>query len=114
MKRDMDLIRRILLTIEADEPYDEIPGVDVDVLIGHVELLFDAGLVEGQNTSTLAEADFRIDRITWAGHEFLDAARNESVWKTVRRQLKEKSLSVSLSILQQLLTNEVRRLTGLG
>lgn len=109
----MDLIRRILLVIESDGDVHEIPNVDMKLVIGHVQLLVDAGLIVAEDDSTFDGADFFIERITWAGHEFLDAARNDSVWNTVRRQLKEKALGASLALLQQLLTREVKRLAGL-
>jgi hypothetical protein len=81
MKRDMDLVRSILLAIEkADTPLNEldIPGYDDDdVIVYHVGIMTQAGLIQE------AEIDFRDSHtgvvLTWAGHEFLDAARLSSI-----------------------------------
>ena len=51
-------------------------------IIYHIRLLQDAELIEG----TLVGSDnagilrYGINRMTWAGHDFLDACRNESRW----------------------------------
>lgn len=112
MKRDMELIRRILLTIEAGKPVAELPGVTAEQLAGHIQLLDDAELVIARDVSDLDGPEFEIERITWKGHEFLDAARNQSVWNTVRRTLKEKAMTVTLGILQKMLIKELEGLAG--
>jgi hypothetical protein len=96
MKRDMDLIRQILFKMEelpmTGGWYDiEIDGHSRDEIIYHVRLMDEAGLIEAQDLTTLTSIDWRPKRITYAGHEFLDAARSDTVWNTA----KDKLLSVT-------------------
>jgi hypothetical protein len=89
MKRDMDLIRRILLEMEklpmTGGWYNlEIVGHSRDEMIYHVRLMDEAGLIEAQDLTTLQGIDWCPKRITYTGHEFLDAARNDKVWKTAK------------------------------
>ena len=109
----MDLIRRILLTVEADQPLNELSNVSSETLNGHIRLLMDAGFVSVTDVSSSAGEEFWVQRITWTGHEFLDAARNDSVWNTVRKTLKDKALGATVAVLQQLLTQELKRRLGL-
>lgn len=92
MKRDMDLIRRILFKMEelpmTGGWYDiEIEGHSRDEITYHVRLMDEAGLIEAQDLTTLTDIDWRPKRITYAGHEFLDAARSDKVWKTAKEKL---------------------------
>jgi hypothetical protein len=90
MKRDMDLIRTLMLTIEGIEHGEGIkhPALkatveDVDSLTldGHLKLLRDAEFVYfGPTTAGL----FYYLGITWDGHEFLDAARDQGVWQQAK------------------------------
>jgi hypothetical protein len=51
--------------------------------------------------------------LTWAGHEFLDAARNNSVWNKAKSAIVEKGGAVSFEILKAYLTARGRELLGL-
>ena len=42
-------------------------------------------------------------RLTWAGHEFLDAARNESFWKTATKNVVQKTGGLMFDVLKQAL-----------
>lgn len=95
MKRNMDLVREILLQVEAtgagktiklniaDYGEEEI-GLHVELMIGH-------GLIEG---TTVPSGDgpahrilsYRIGSMTWEGHDFLDAARNDSIWEKAKKK----------------------------
>lgn len=86
----MDLIRQILLKLE-EAPYTggwanlEIEkGLDDDVYAYHVQLLHEAGLIEAQDLSTLHGVAWKPKRLTWEGHEFLEAAREPSRWEKAK------------------------------
>jgi hypothetical protein len=95
MKRDMELIRKILIYIQDnhDGGYEtlKIPtsegslpfleGYNFNTLIYHLDLLFNAGLVKKLGDDEAALGLFEIEGLTWQGHEFLDAIRDETVWK---------------------------------
>src|SRR6266481_2807845 len=96
MKRDMELIRIVLLSVEekAGDPRGwvnlEIPGHSNQEISYHVTLLQDAGLLESCDLSGTVGFDVRPKRLTWNGHEFLDAAKNDTVWKKALEIGKEK------------------------
>lgn len=83
MKRDMDLMRKILLALEAGTSLNDI--ADEHTVDFHCELLIDAGLLRGNVRRHMSGMDITLIQhpITYAGHDFLDAIRNESVWKDV-------------------------------
>lgn len=117
MKRDLDLVRHILLEIEAQPPGPPTFGVsaegrsDAEVL-EHIALLIEAGFVDGQITqgNQGEPINCAIYRLTWAGHEFLANARNDTVWKKVLAQVKAKAGTVSVEVMKQLLTKAVGEL----
>src|SRR5262249_19298971 len=113
MKRDMEFIRKLMLWVEAKTtPYaDETPtfdGYSQEEVAYHSGLLIEAGLAEGINASTQHEREFFLSRLTWEGHEFLDAARNETVWKKAMATVKEKGLSLGFDVLKGLLQGILR------
>ncbi|MCY7278818.1 MAG: DUF2513 domain-containing protein [Phormidesmis sp. CAN_BIN44] len=63
-----------------------------DAQIGyHTLLLLEAGFVEGQKIVAFGDSPSAIaTRITWAGHEFLDEARDKGRWKDALRIVQEK------------------------
>ncbi|MEX0887543.1 MAG: DUF2513 domain-containing protein [Phycisphaeraceae bacterium] len=122
MRRDMDLIRAIMLQVEAAE--DDRLGVDPDHLsiegrttpeiATHVRLLVQAGLLEGQNTTSAGDETWHFSslRLTWAGCEFLDAARDDTRWGRARDQISQVG-SITLPLLLQLLMSYLRQELGL-
>ncbi|NIP58742.1 MAG: DUF2513 domain-containing protein [Gemmatimonadetes bacterium] len=110
MERDMELVREILLVAEEAPADDRHRTIRIDgysdALVGkHIELLRDAGYVEAElvRTETHGTVSGRVLRITWAGYEFLDAARSETVWNRARQQVGDKLGSVPVEVLKQLL-----------
>jgi hypothetical protein len=92
MKRDMDLIREILLAIErldtgADDDLDVVvDGVDPRVVNAHLRLLDEAGFINAHEIPDDTEefSHFVPTRLTWSGHEFLDAVRDPEVWRRTK------------------------------
>ena len=78
-----------------------------------MRLLAEAGLLEAVDATAGAGLDWRPKRLTWKGHEFLDDARNENVWRKTQELVQEKGGSVSLGVLQALLTEVAKSLFGL-
>lgn len=90
MKRDPDLVRDILLAVEAS---DEIPMGWIDIEIEgrsqqevayHVQILDEAGLLTAQDLSSMSSYDWRPKRLTAAGHDFLDAVRDPKIWRSTK------------------------------
>ena len=119
MKRDMDLIRKILLEIDLDEHgyvsrNIEIPDYTQEQINYHAFLLGEAGLAIvsniADNRSKSPEA--RIIRLTWAGHEFLDSARENNIWNQAKDKI-SKIGGASLPIWTNLLTELIKKKLGI-
>ena len=72
MKRDMNLIARILQSVENDESTPDFGEVSLDTLTGHALLCMEQGWVEGRLGQ---DGTAQIDRLTWSGHDVLDQMR---------------------------------------
>jgi Hypothetical protein (DUF2513) len=92
MTRNMELIRKIILAIQARQEVVlvplEIPGVDPAILARHVEMLLDAGLIEGVKLGgyNAPLPTIQIKDLSWAGHEFASALGNDNVWSKIKQQ----------------------------
>lgn len=88
MRRDMDVIREIVLAVSvASEPVSSVDGISEEDFSSHAQLLEEAGLIAaailppGKRVAT----DATIFRLTWAGHEFADSVRDPKVWATTKQ-----------------------------
>ena len=52
-------------------------------------------------------------RLTWKGHEFLDAARNDTIWKKALGHIKKAGVQVTLPVLEEVLKKAAKDLLGL-
>ena len=109
MKRDMDLIREILLRVEQSKspPRDidlNIPEYNEIEITYHIGLMYKAGLIEAIDASTTAGNDYLITGLTWNGHEFLDASRNNTVWIKAKEYIASQGGGMTFDILKQILT----------
>ncbi|PSF33884.1 hypothetical protein C7H19_19365 [Aphanothece hegewaldii CCALA 016] len=111
MKRDMELVRKILLKIEESNTYDEpidieIEGYTQSSINFHVAIMKQGGLVElfGNPIATFdSSTSYFPSRLTWQGCEFLDASRNENVWQRALKTIKEKGGGVAFEVIKALL-----------
>ena len=107
MKRDMSLIRHLLAYME-EQPAGTIiqqvsvpGGTDGPTAGEHIALLIERGLVEG-NVIDVRSPAFVIERLTWEGHDFLQAIHNDKVWKRILAKAKELGGSMTLEIAKEL------------
>jgi len=110
VKRDWDLIREILLAIEARCDGGAINQAELDITAAgaqavsyHLALLHEAGLIDAIDVGSHDGDDFLVRRLTWDGHEFLDAARDETTWKQAKAVVAQKTGSLSFGVLKALL-----------
>lgn len=115
MKRDMDLIREILLKMEADQGLDSIPNVDKKYLRYQIDLLTDANLVvfDTFHDTDISPALLQRMRMTWQGHEFLDSVRDPAIWRAVKEKVLAPAASWTFSVLLEIAKNEIRQKLGL-
>lgn len=92
MKRDMDLIRKILFEVEK-APYSgpnridlEIEGYSWEDISHHVLLLWEAEFIEGAEASGRGR-EYKPIRLTWDGHEFLEAVKDDTRWAKVKNAM---------------------------
>jgi hypothetical protein len=107
MKRDMDLCRQILLDVEANPEAVGLGDVELNIeghspteVSYHVQLRTDAGLLEAIDMSDTSGLDCRPTRLTYAGHEFIEAARKDSLWQKAKTTVLEKTGGLSLDVLK--------------
>jgi hypothetical protein len=98
MKRDMDLVRTILLEIEAYKPEpgtfilfrnhgdSPIDGYDAGECFYNLRLAIDAGLVRAGQDHGSAVA---VHGLTWKGHDFLDQIRDPEIWRITKEGAKQ-------------------------
>ncbi len=114
MKRDMELIRKILLTVE--EKYVdtwlhsneiEIDGYDMKTIGYHCAVLHDAGLLydyKGQyGDGELLQ--FGVGRLTWDGHEFLEKIKSDTVWNKTKETITTKGIPFVLDAVKEIATS---------
>lgn len=111
MRRNMELLRTILLRAEEAAPGTNllelgIERADFAELAHHAELLVEAGLLQAQ-VSYMERSPIPVyvvvERLTWAGHEFADLARDDRRWQHVLARVASDTGSTSFEILQALL-----------
>ena len=114
MKRDDDLLRRILLEYEAWESYQILlqprlgMTADEQKWLGHVYLLVDAGLV--------VESGEHAVRISSKGHDYLATIKDEQNWKRtkdVAAKVGGVTLGIMGDIAVSLMKQKIAEVTGL-
>ncbi len=100
MKRDMDLIRQLLLKIEGSETRYaddlDIPGYSRQEIGYHLELLISATLINCDRVGWTFGGDFgaAVNGLTWEGHDFVEAIRSDSIWNRTKESIRDRGLDV--------------------
>ncbi len=107
MKRDMDLARALLLAIEACEDKNSALKVEGDysqeVMTYHLGLLYHAGLITAEDMSGPDHTAWMPTGLTWEGHDFVEAARNDTYWNSVKSSVKDKGGALTFEVAKGLL-----------
>lgn len=109
MKRDLDLVRSILIYVEKAE--DEVDAEDLvtdswpfEIVAYHIRLMAHHGLVDlsddtrDMNGETLS---LTVSGLTWDGQDYLDAIRDPKVWAKVKKTVKEAIGSTTFEVVRQ-------------
>ena len=112
MKRDLDLVREILLRLEPlsatpEEPHPldvgkpplDIPDYTDQQVVYHIRIMRDGGLIR-YDAPLSGPGGVRIPRfggLRWQGHEFLDDVRDPDTWEATKKKL-SKVEGVSLQV----------------
>lgn len=119
MKRDMDLVRALLLQIRELPAVDNIirdeEGYETDEINEHLYLMQQAGLIEA-NATPLPHShipSMRPIRLTWAGHELAEAIVSNDRWARLRKRMDQVGGFV-LGVAEPLLIEWMKQEVGLG
>lgn len=113
MKRDWDIIRSILVRVEEMPPEEgalQLSAFPIEqraAVSYHMELLIEAGLVSGKMSKTLGPGPFNFIamRLTWQGHEFIDAIRSDTVWQKTKKSFVSNGISMTFDLVKSVATD---------
>jgi hypothetical protein len=126
VKRDLSLIREILLDCEKSEDrwftigiledrqqWEELNTDYEELHLAHFDLMVDASLIRKHNAvhpglggPEIAEVMFEI---TWAGFDYLDAVRDDGIWEKTKSAVAETGGSASLELVKSLATGFLKK-----
>jgi len=119
MKRDLDLVRQVLLQIEAlpagPPAQYRTSEIDDPVLLAHFELVIAAGLVNGKIArSQGARGDvISISGLTWEGHEWIEMVRGQAAWNEIKSTLLENGGVLTYELTREVASRILRARLGL-
>ena len=125
MRRNMDLIRQLLLGIEGEASTQQefrIEGVDDLEKWYNIDLLVQANLIRGVEVRWAADGTGQyaytkgLAALTWEGHDFLDAVRNDSIWQQASEKAKAGVLdmqSLTFEVIKSLCVSTTKHVLGL-
>ncbi|MGR8964205.1 DUF2513 domain-containing protein [Rhizobium leguminosarum] len=101
MRRDMDLIRELMLKLEAlpmrpggayiisyEDEEVQLPGYSADEIAYHLRLIQQAGLTTLSNFKPM-NGGITFSGFSWEGHDFLDSVRDPEIWQKTEGALKQ-------------------------
>lgn len=99
MKRDMDLVRLILLKIEEQHCSTAlidlaIEGYDLATVAYHCKMMNEVGLISSYKEMRYmsGQMDFAVGPLTWEGCDYLDRIRDDSIWGKTKDAITKKGL----------------------
>ncbi|MFW6046685.1 MAG: DUF2513 domain-containing protein [Candidatus Woesearchaeota archaeon] len=106
MKRDMELVRKILIKLEYEsKPIELIPphidGYSEEQVSYHYKLLTENGIIEAIDCTTDDGFEWQARGLTWQGHDYIDAIRDENRWQTVKDWIKSSGKVLTIETLKQ-------------
>lgn len=120
MKRNLDLIRLLLIEIERCEESCGSSDLTADGFTSpevayHVGLLAQAGYLD---VATLRNQPpeptlYQIRGMTYRGHDYLDAVRKAGVWNRVKDAAEKQGISLTLDLAKEYAVSYIRQQLGL-
>ena len=111
MKRDMDLVRLILLKIEEEYVSTAIYNLKVDTydmatVAYHCKIMHEAGLISDYKAQS-ADGEiysFCVSSLSWEGNDYLDKVRDNSIWKKTKDAITHKGLPLIIDTIKTVST----------
>ncbi|WP_429912737.1 DUF2513 domain-containing protein [Glycocaulis sp.] len=125
MKRDMELVREILLKIESEIGADnfarwykgklgELDKYDFDCVYAHVRMLMEIGYINHRQQA-LGPGQVSVGDLSWHGHDFLDSVRDDEIWRQTK-DVAQKAGGFTVDLLKQiavgLIKTQLKKHTG--
>ena len=118
MKRDMELIRKILFKIEEEYVSTALVNLRIDSyekeqIAHHCKLIYEANLIDDYSEK-YASNDlylYSVGALTWEGHDFLDQIRQDTIWNKIKNVITRKGLPVSIDIIKSIATSIISSMT---
>lgn len=112
MKRDMDLVREILLEIEkqyvSTALYNlEVDGYNIATIAYHCKILHEAGLISAYKAQYADNTiySFSVGSLTWEGNDYLDKVRDNSIWRKTKDVITQKGLPLVFDTIKTISTS---------
>ncbi|MCM8540971.1 MAG: DUF2513 domain-containing protein [Lentisphaeraceae bacterium] len=118
MKRDMDLIRELLLALE-EERTPNYQKYSKEQVGHHYHLMGQAGLIVAVDITSQDHKKYKcalpskLSPITWEGYEFLDASRSSQVWDAAKKEFAKFGGSLPFTVMKTFCVAKVKELIGL-
>lgn len=115
MKRDMELVRKILFSIEEQYNGDliyclTINGYERVTIAEHCRMLFESGLLDeykpigADNAPVIA---FFVGNMTWAGYDLLEKIREDTVWNKTKDIITQKGLPMLVEVIKDVASSVI-------
>lgn len=133
MTINLDYLKQLLETFETSENaftnINELKknGLDLDSeeFIFHLHLLWDKKLISTENPEDLNFGLSRISngepswsvknlRLTYDGHQFIEALRNDDIWNKLKKDFKKSGISTIVDVSKTLLSEYLKQKLGLN
>ena len=114
MKRDLDLVRQLMLQIEALPAAPPVQyrmsEIEDPVLLAHLEMLIEAGLVNGKiaRSHGVRGDVISVSGLTWQGHEWVEIVRSQSLWNEVKSAVLDGGGVLTLELTKAVATKLLR------
>lgn len=119
MRRDMDLIRELMLKLEAlpirpgsvvhippDADEVQVDGYDTEQVDYHLSLIKKEGLIDSAGLNPMDGIGFRC--LTWSGHDFVDSVRSPEIWLKTKKGA-EAAGSFTVDLLKELAKGFIKK-----
>lgn len=112
MRRNLDIIRLLLLKYEGADQVIGLDNFSKEQQLYHSVLLIEAGYVHGvvipdQSGNPVST---RVNRLTWAGHEFLELTRDDTIWNQAKGVIANSAKGVATEII----TSACKQILSIG
>lgn len=112
MKRDMELVRKLLIFFDEKEAPGVVEAPDMGteysehIVQYHLQLLCEAGWLTYEAERSTGDRIIRVYPfdLTWEGHEFLAKINAAGVWPKLKQIVASKGGSMAFDVIKQLAT----------